>query len=237
MRRIWFGGTLALVVAGGLGALVACYPGTVTNIEQLDVVVTLHNDTVTFTGRSTLAVIDSVIHLTDPDNPADTLTVSRDFDDLVISTVISNYESFGYDVVLVSPDQTEFPPEDRPDWVVFLSATATENWFAYLTYPWWGYWGWWGGWGWWPGYGPGWGWWYPCCGSIGTGSYTTGTLFIDQIDPNNPDLDEERLPSDWVAGLNGVLGGTSANTANRLTNGINQAFDQSQYLRQTPGSN
>ena len=233
MRRIWFGGALAVVVAGGLAALAACYPGTVTSIEQLDVVVTLHNDTVDFNGRSTLAVIDSVIHLVDPDNPEDELPVSRDFDDLIISTVITNYEGLGYDVVIVSPTDSVFPPEERPDWVVFISASATENWFAYLTYPWWGSWGWWGGWGgWWPGYGPGWGWWYPCCGSVGTGSYTTGTLFIDQIDPNNPDLAEQRLPSDWVGGLNGVLSGTSASTANRLTNGINQAFEQSAYLRQ-----
>ena len=47
-------------LAGALLLLVSCYPGQVTGITELDVVLTTHDDTVTFTSFATYAVLDSV---------------------------------------------------------------------------------------------------------------------------------------------------------------------------------
>jgi len=78
------------------------------------------------------------------------------------------------------------------------------------------------------GYGPGWGGGYPYVPVVT--SYTTGTLIIDMIDPNNPNTSEEIIPIIWSAFLNGLVTGSEASIQTRVTNGINQAFDQSPYL-------
>jgi hypothetical protein len=231
MSKSWFAGVRVAALVGFAAALPACYPGEVTNLSQLDVVVTLHADTVDFTQFNSIAIIDSIIHLRDPDDPSDTVPISRDFDDLIVETTVNNYSAFGWNVVLVPADQTEFPPDSTPDFVTFLGVTASSNYFAYVTYPWWGYWGWWGGWGWWPGYGPGWGWGWPCCGSVNTGSYATGTVILYQFDPNTPVPADSLLNAIWTGALNGVISGSQSGTASRISNGINQMFSQSQYLK------
>ncbi len=68
-----------------------------------------------------------------------------------------------------------------------------------------------------------WGWCYPVAYS-----YETGSLIIVMLDRATIGT---QAPAIWVAGLNGVLeGSTSASLSARVENGIHQAFQQSPYL-------
>jgi len=92
----------------------------------------------------------------------------------------------------------------------------------------WPGWGYWGGWGWWGGY-PG--WWYP--GGVTTYNYTTGTIFIDLMDPLKINPDNQAYGAVWLARLNGVLSSSftgSTNAVTRIKERINDAFNQSPYL-------
>ena len=60
-------------------------------------------------------------------------------------------------------------------------------------------------------------------------SYETGTVFWDMFDPDNVDTENEIIQVEWTGAINGVLG-SSSNNESRLTRGIEQAFEQSQYL-------
>ena len=59
MEKRW---SILPALAGALLTVSSCYPGDVTNIQQLDVVVTAHDETVDFTSLSTYVLLDSVIH-------------------------------------------------------------------------------------------------------------------------------------------------------------------------------
>lgn len=92
---------------------------------------------------------------------------------------------------------------------------------------WWGWWGGWPGWGYWPGYGPGWGVWYPW---PVMGTFSTGTLYVEMLDPNDSIDTDQQIPARWAAALNGVLSSSSDITAQRIVSGIAQIFNQSSYL-------
>ena len=220
MKKAW---SVLPALAGALLLLVSCYPGEVTSIQQLDVVITAHDDTVTFTSFATYALLDSVVHidpdsLADPDAPIATedSLLSRDNDALILAQIRAGIEGMGYVEELN-------PATNTPDIFLLVGAWAASN-TAYFSYGWWPYYGWY------PYYpccyGGGWGWGYPSGGSV---SYDTGTLVITMLDPTRPGpLDERLAPVLWVAGMNGLLSGT--NQEARIITLIDQAFDQSPYL-------
>ena len=127
----------------------SCYPGDVTTFEELDLVVTFHDDTVTFTNFQTYFVPDSVVHL-DLSDPTNDDLLDRANDALILTSVRSNLEALGY--VQAADENT------TPDVVVLVAATAQQNIDVYVSYPWYDYWGWYGGWG---CCGTGWGYYYP----------------------------------------------------------------------------
>jgi hypothetical protein len=112
---------------------------------------------------------------------------------------------------------------DAPGFVIIVGVTVTDN-YGQAYYPGWGYWG---GWGWWGGY-PGYG--YP--GGSVVYSYTTGTIFISMLDPDKDNIiDGNKFGAVWLVRINGVVSNSSTiNTSNRITQRINDAFNQSPYL-------
>ena len=158
--------------AGILLGLVSCYPGEVTSIQQLDVVVTAHDDTVSFTSFVTYALLDSVVHIDLEDNANDSL-LDRSNDALILAEVRAGIEGMGY-------VEEMDPANSTPDVVLLVGAYAVEN-DAYFSYGWWPYWGWY------PYYpccyGPGYGWGYPATGKV---TYAQGTLSIVMLDPSRP---------------------------------------------------
>ena len=209
--------------AGAVLLLVSCYPGDVTNIQQLDVVVTTHDDSVSFSTFSTYVVLDSVVHIDLIDNDNDSL-LTRENDELILSRVVAGIQGMGY-VEEMDPDN------NTPDVVLLVGALGVTK-RAYISYPWYPYWGWgWGGgWG---CCGPGYGWGYP--GGVTTVTWDVGTLLITMLDPDAPSTGNDLAGVIWLAGINGILSSSASATTARITSLIDQAFTQSPYL--SPNAN
>ena len=212
MKKRWY----ALpALAGALVAFTSCYPGDVTNIQQLDLVITTHDETVDFTTLDTYVLLDSVVHI-DFEDATNNDLLNRDNDALVLSLIRTQIEAMGY-VEETDPGNTD------PDAVFLVGAFAVTNTSIWVSYPWWDWYGWYP---YWPCCGPGYGWGYP---AVGTTTYNTGTLAISMVDPSRSGVGGETVPVVWLAGINGLL--TTTSTTTRITDAINQAFAQSTYLR------
>jgi len=217
MEKKW---SVLPVLAGASLLLVSCYPGEVTSLGELDVVITAHDDTVTFTSFTTFALLDSVVHIdTDSLIATEDSLLSRDNDVLILATIKAGIVGMGY------IEETD-PMTTTPDVLFLVGAWAGLN-TAYFSYGWWPYYGWYPYYG--PCcYGPGYGWGYPS-GGVGSVSYTTGTLVITMLDPSRPGT-EMNAPVLWTAGINGLLEGSATGLTTRITRAIDQAFAQSPYL-------
>lgn len=198
--------------------LVSCYRDYGLGIQDYDTVLTIFNKETDFAQFSTYAMPDSVIHLVPEDQQDD---LPRDYDVQILSDVARNLEAKGY--TRVEPPLTD---TNIPDVVVLVSMNRQE-WLGYTYNPvWWDWYPWYPGWGW----GPGWGGWYS--GYVGSYKFTTGSILIEMMDANKIDPDNlERIQGIWGAGINGLAGDIKSGTRNRITNAINQAFDQSPYLQ------
>jgi len=205
------------VVSLFLTSLIAgCYPGSGSfTADETDIVATVYDTTADFSANKTFVVLDSVVHIEDPDED-DPVDIPRNNDDLMINTVKENLRSLGY-TELENPSQ-----ENLPDIFVTVSVTATE-WTGYVTYPWYGWWGWypWYPPGWGPGYGPV----YPCCTS--SYKYTTGTILVDMYDVDKSSDNDLIIP--WNATLDGLAAGGQGSA--RIKARLDQAFNQSPYLK------
>ncbi|MGB5896498.1 MAG: DUF4136 domain-containing protein [Ignavibacteriaceae bacterium] len=188
----------------------SCYPDYGLTTADYDTVITLYDKDANF-KKPTYAMPDSVVHLV-AEGEED--KVDRSKDALILSTIQSNMTSLGYTKV----DTTN---PDPPAFVILVGVTVTDN-YGQAYYPGYGYWG---GWGWWGGY-PGYG--YP--GGSVIYSYTTGSIFMSMIDPDKINADET-YGAVWLARINGVVSSsTSINVSSRITQRINDAFNQSPYL-------
>ena len=146
------------------------------------------------------------------------------------------------------------------DFAVNIVLELVEN-TAYTMYPgWWydwgGYWGWYGYYGYYKNanyyYDPWWGGYYPYYPSYGYTSYTyeTGTVMIEMIDGKSlkefydfvidktpdeiQDMPKDSIPEikyRWQAFLNGVLSSTDAYNNDRFERSVNEAFEQSPYIK------
>jgi len=206
---------LALIVAAG-----ACYPGDgPTNVQDLDVILTLYDQEVNFGSFQTFAMPDTVVHVSNDTLDA-LVPISRDNDELVLDLVADNLVAAGY--------TREFDAlANGADLVMLVSAIGVEHTEYWVYQDYWYYWGYWPGWGYpgYPGYGPGYGWYYPPTygGSV---TFEQGTLLLTLIDPSA--ADGEAVPVIWSGVVRGLMnyGGETG----RITSGINQAFSQSPYL-------
>jgi hypothetical protein len=209
---------MALIMTG----LFACYPDETVTYSDLDIVVTAHDADFNFTNVKTYYLYDSVIHLKDTLNPENNVDLSRQFDQNILDMVRQNMANYGY---LLESD----PEGNAPDLIFTVKAMGTRNYFAYSYYPWY-YWDW--GWGW---YYKSADYWYPYYPPYWGGTYITsyevGTLIFGLYDVRNATAATDSIPVVWNADINGLLGSTAATLERRLEYGINQAFEQSPYLK------
>jgi len=196
---------LALAAAAALG--LSCYPGDELTVADTDMVITLFDQKADFASKLTYAMPDTVIHLVGEGQDDD---VSRAYDATVLDQIVSNMDRLGFTRV------TDPATAD----VFMLTAATVTDYTGYAYYGWY--------WDYWYGYPPGWGWypWYPSYGT--TYSYSLGTILIVMSDPSAADAGEERVPPIWSAALNGYA--DKASNTQRIKNGVDQAFAQSQYL-------
>ena len=203
---------LVFVMLASALVLTSCYPDYGLNLSDFDMVLTGYDKSTDFAKLQTYAMPDTVLHPV-PEGKTDDLT--RDYDELVLSLIAQNMAKYGFTRIT---DTTQ-----TVDAVILVSAVKSD-WQIYNYYP--GYW-----WGWYPGY-PG-GPWYPWYPGYGTSyKFTTGTLFITMVDPENFDPDNNAVTTLWGALLNGLVDGdTPSGVRQRIQSGINEAFAISPYLK------
>jgi hypothetical protein len=192
----------------------ACTPGSDITASESDVVVTLYDTDFDFGSVKYYAMPDTIVDLTpDGSQSGDGKLTEQDEQD-ILQLIRDNFANRGY--VKVDTNDTQNPPQ----FAVVVSAQATDYWNLYSYYP-WNPWGWWGYYW----------WYYPP--TVGTSyAFTSGTLYVQMGDFEvfDPDADESKTGY-WMGVQNGVLNDTSANLKRRVTDGINQMFDQSPYLK------
>jgi hypothetical protein len=209
-------------VVGLVLAAAGCYPGDgPTNVQDLDVVISVYDQDVNFAGFHTYAMPDSVVYVSGNIGD-DIIELPRTNDELILDLVADNMAAAGY-LRELDAEQT------GADLIMLVGAIGVENTEYWVYQDWWSYWGWYPGWGYggYPGYGSGWGWYYPPT-YVGSTSFEQGTLVLTLVDPNAADAGDDAVPVVWAGAVRGLLnyGGEAA----RLTRTINQLFTQSPYL-------
>jgi hypothetical protein len=205
----------ALVLVGLALLFPACYPGSINDVSETDVVATIYDKGAPWGTIGVVTVLDTVVHVI-PEDATDPIDISRDYDALIIQTVKDGFDEYGYTLI----DAEDVSDTNQPDAFVFISASASRT-----TVIWQGGWG--GWWGWYPGWG---GWWgYPPCCYYGASSWVSGTLLVDMLDAESADADTVDIF--WSMAINGVAGTPAGGTANRITRDINVGFLQSPYLQ------
>jgi hypothetical protein len=194
--------SLSGLVLGG------CYPNGPDYTEDLDVVYTNFDPDFDFQSRNTYAMPDKIVVDIDIDNDGDTTLeyMKNIYADPILARIEANMTSAGWTRVDIS---------ETPDVLLTLAGMSSTTYFYSYWYDWW-YGGWYGGWG----------WYYPPYYTVS--SYTTGSFIMTMADPN-VDNPINRSPTAWLVAMNGLL--TGGGNVNRVLDGIDQAFEQSAYLK------
>ncbi len=125
--------------------------------------------------------------------------------DQILQHIADNMESLGW---------TRVEGDASPDVVLLPAAWETTTITYYYDYWYW----------WWGGYYP----YYPYYPPVYSYSYTTGTLLMNIEDPTQTGTNGN-LIKQWTGALNGVMNDVYNDA--RISKLINQAFDQSPYLK------
>lgn len=186
--------------------LVQCYPEGPEYVDQYDLVYTNYDSEYNFAAKKTYAIPDKIMKIDDElVDGGDPNFVKDTYAVPMLNQINKNMTDNGW---------TKVATDANPD--VVLAPVAYEM-TTYSYYG--GYWGWWyGGW---------YGWYYPY--PVVT-SYTSGSLVVNMLDPNDKSPDDKARVT-WTFIINGLLEGTTAEFNARYTKGIDQAFTQSPYLK------
>ena len=203
MKRLLLMAAMPIVLLG-------CYPAGPEYVEDLDVTYTTFDNKFDFQSRSTYAMPDRIVVDVEIEDGDTTYVYMKDvFADQILAAIDDNLQSRGWEKVDIS---------DTPDMLVTPAALKSTTYFYSYWYDWW-YGGWYGGY---------WGWYYPPYYTVS--SYTTGTMIVTMSDPNVDD-DSPIIESQaaWVMAANGLFTGNY--DLGRVTKAIDEAFDQSPYLK------
>lgn len=196
--------TLVKYTLGALLLLQACYPGGAEYTDELDLVITNHEESYDFGAAQTYSINDDIPELgTDPTKYVDAATAL-----LIINTIKSNMASRGYELVDADED---------PDLIFPVAAIESTTIITGCSGGWWGYWGYWG---------------YGGCYYPTYYSYTSGTIIMTLWDKDRLPMEGEALITpQWESGINGLIQGSQSTINTRIKNSIDQAFTQSPYIQ------
>jgi len=198
-----------LITLLGLSLFAGCYPGDSVTLDELDIVLTFHDDTVDFSSYKTYAITDVILG----DDPDRDMTL----DGFILSEIRRNLQELNY--LEVDPTVT------TPDLIIMAEIVITDNYVVggggcfYGCYcdPWYP-------WACGPGYFPP----YPPSYVV---SFSDGTLIYHMIDFEKWETADGDIASVWLAGINGILRNlTLQQQRDLLTKHIDQSFAQSDYL-------
>jgi hypothetical protein len=181
-----------------------CYPQGPEYAEDMDIVLTSHNKDFDYSGKTTYAMPDKIVKITGNLLEGETPEYIKD-SQRILDMIEANMTAYGW---------TKVDVDASPDVLLLPAAWETTT-----IYYWYDYWGWW--------YGGYWGWYYPYYPPVSYTSYTTGTLLMTIIDPNEVSTDEYPIKV-WAGAINGLLTGSYSET--RVREGIDKAFAISPYL-------
>jgi hypothetical protein len=200
-------GFLFLLCLTSLFILWGCYPQGPDYAEEMDVVLTYHNDTYDFVSKATYAMPSRIVKITgsviegeEPDFIPDAAAQK------ILAMIEENMDALGWervDTVTEDPDMLLLPASWETEYIVMYNDYWYWYWGGY--YPYWGY----------PPY-----YYYS--------SYSTGTLLMSLIDPDEVSTNGNPVVQ-WSGAINGILTGTY--DATRINTAIDKAFNQSPYLK------
>jgi hypothetical protein len=203
MKLLKFFGFAALVFL-----LTQCYPEGPVYTDELDLVYSNYDPSYNFKAKHTFALPDKLMKIDDDlINGGVPKFVKEPYASQMLGMIRQNMLSRGW---------AEVNADQNPD-VKLAPVTMEVTTTVYYGYG--GYWDWWyGGW---------YGWYYPY---PVTTSYSTGSLIVTMLDPNDLSPDDKARAT-WTFIVNGLLEGSDSQIAQRATKGIDQAFTQSPYLK------
>jgi hypothetical protein len=206
---------VAHLATAGILVLVAtaCYPDRPTTVGGDPTVTTIPAPNASF-AAPTYTLVDSVVKLQEE---GEIVPMPGQYDDEILAQIRENMNARGYHEITFP-----YTGSARPDFIVVAGVAETTyvGWYYNYYY----YWGWWGGW---PAYGPGYGWYYP--GYAVPYAVDAGGVIIQMVDARAAAQQPDSVPVAWIASINAVL--TGGDETNRIRTGIDQAFDQSPYLK------
>ncbi|MBP3419839.1 MAG: DUF4136 domain-containing protein [Marinifilaceae bacterium] len=198
----------------------SCYPEGPEYVSDMDIAMTTYDTSADFSKYSTYSLPDTVIYF---DNNSKAVLGAK-FDSLILNLVEEQFNALGY---------TKVTPSDvtQPAAIVTISAYSQDN-YGYYTNNWYDYWGWYWG-SLWPGYtfSPFYGW-----DPYGYDYYVyeDGAIIIDMIDNTKfykgEGSNSRTLNILWKGIVNGIISGNSNQLMNRISNEVEQCFNQSPYL-------
>lgn len=185
----------------------SCYPDGPEFYEDTDITFTSFEPEFVFQARNTYSLPDKIVTDVEIKNGDTTYVFMKDIYAVpILQAIDRNMANYGWEKVAIS---------QRPD--VVLTPGAIRN--TTILYSYWYNW-------WYGGYYPGWGWYYPPYYAVS--SYTTGSMIVTMADPNI-DSPINLTRASWIMIGNGLLSG--AGDVNRVIGVIDQAFEQSPYLK------
>ena len=182
--------------------LQGCYPYDDQTVADSDVVATFYNASANFSALVTFAMPDTIYTFDSNGDVVPNDDISSTNANQILNSTNNNLQEMGFTPVSSGN-------EPNADVVVF-AFTTSSTWVSGGCYG--GYWSYWY---------PYYGWCYPVAYT-----YTTGSIILLMIDPNKT-CDDQAV---WTAAMNGVISGTS-NYTSRINSDIDQAYNQSPYLR------
>ena len=215
---------LLLILAGSILILSSCYKNETVYYDQLDVTYTQYDTEFDFTSYTSFWLPDSTILKTNylTDEEIDDFYKAGGTSESTLNIVKQKFMDRGY---VLASDSSLASFVATPTVLMVRSTTVTY-------YPpgwWWGY----------PGYGwgyPGYGW-----GYSSVQSYKEGTMIIEMLDGAslvelaawNQDRANEipELLVRWIATIDGYVSNNGDYNLERAQRGIDEAFDQSPYIK------
>lgn len=197
---------LSLIALGSI--FVSCQKDPDTDkLDNNYLVLTNYDSSADFSEINTFYVIDSILIIGDQSTPT---YWKNDNSQKIIDAYKDNFETCGY---------TQATSNDDADVVFQLSYINTTYYFNGAAGPWWnsypGYWNWSGG-----------GWYYPFTFFY---SYSTGSIIGELVDTKQKRSDN-KLTVLWNTYICGLLNGSNLSYSRTMA-AINQAFEQSPYLK------
>ncbi|HPM29162.1 MAG TPA: DUF4136 domain-containing protein [Chryseolinea sp.] len=198
IKKILFTGLITGMLAG-------CHPGGAEFVDEVDLVLTTHQNTYDFGTANTFSMPDKIPVVTGSLLEGEEIEyLEAPKAELILDQIMSNMESRGYVYVEDAADA---------DLVILPATISTTTIVTYCDY-----------------WGDYWGWYYPYYGGCyypSAYAYTTGSVLIQMIENDN----STAVVNVWGAAVNGLLQGSDASIASRVQKGIDQAFAQSAYIK------